>query len=499
MNMHDGKRLPLRSYVNGSVATTWTISYTAVRRENEAAANLLLLWAHLNNKGLWHGLLAAASQKGKDRGGRDYGIAAKQAVAWLREIAHSQVDFIKAIGILRAYSLVEEAEDLDCYSTHPVVHQWAFHMQDDNQRTALSWLAVVLVGLSVPSRHTKNYWETQSRLLPHAEQCEMCVLTEDLANQGVEWGDNKGDESKKTLLIAICRLGDLYYDQQKLNKAEKMYMLALGNENNLSKQSNVHGFDAARGLCSVYSRQHKFGEAKELLFEALELQKILYGENAPEILSTIRSLGYLYISQGKFDEAEEMMVQAFTGYKRTEGEDHWETLHSLKDLSTIYLEQGKYEKAENILSQILEGRKKTLVGYDLLLPAAIADLGEIYNAQEKFEQAEEMLTQALEEFEKILGSRDILTHIEALHTMSQLGVVYDKLDKLDKARECFSKALPGYEKLFGEEHERCQNLRYNIAVVDRRKKDTSGQNDDSTRRKGWGRWLGERFFHKYHK
>lgn len=63
MEPHDGRRMPLRSYANGSVATTWTISYTAVRTRDEAAANLLLLWAHLDNKKLWHGLLAAASHE----------------------------------------------------------------------------------------------------------------------------------------------------------------------------------------------------------------------------------------------------------------------------------------------------------------------------------------------------------------------------------------------------------------------------------------------------
>ena len=62
MEPQDGKHMPLRSYSNGSVATTWMISYTAIRTKNEAAANLLLLWAHLDNKSLWHGLLAPSQR-----------------------------------------------------------------------------------------------------------------------------------------------------------------------------------------------------------------------------------------------------------------------------------------------------------------------------------------------------------------------------------------------------------------------------------------------------
>jgi tetratricopeptide (TPR) repeat protein len=267
-------------------------------------------------------LLAAATQKWRDYENREYEIAAKQAVAWLGEIAHSEIDFIKAIGILRAYSLVEEAEDLDCYSTHPVVHQWAFYMQDDSQRIALSYLAVVLVGIAVPSSDEKNFWETQTRLLSHAEQCGTCVITNGLAIQGLEWEDDEEEENKKMLLEAVLKLGVLYSKRDKLNKAEKMYMLVLGNKPKLSKQSNTYGLDAVCSLGDVYTRQKKYSEAKELLFEALEFQKRLFGENAWETLQTMKSIGILFREEGTLDKAEVMIMQALNGYKRTLEEDH---------------------------------------------------------------------------------------------------------------------------------------------------------------------------------
>lgn len=43
---------PLPEYFNGSVGTTWNISYNAVREKDMAAANLLLLWAFLDNRDL---------------------------------------------------------------------------------------------------------------------------------------------------------------------------------------------------------------------------------------------------------------------------------------------------------------------------------------------------------------------------------------------------------------------------------------------------------------
>jgi hypothetical protein len=52
--------------------------------------------------------------------------------------------------LLRSYSLVEAVQDLASYATHPVVHRWAFHIQDEEQRAVFTWLAVVVVGLAVP-------------------------------------------------------------------------------------------------------------------------------------------------------------------------------------------------------------------------------------------------------------------------------------------------------------------------------------------------------------
>ena len=62
----------------------------------------------------------------------------------------SEGKFFNAVRTLRSYSLVEEAGDQTGYSTHPVVHQRALHMQDGRQLTALSRLAVMLGGLAVP-------------------------------------------------------------------------------------------------------------------------------------------------------------------------------------------------------------------------------------------------------------------------------------------------------------------------------------------------------------
>jgi len=70
---------------------------------------------------------------------------------------------------------MEEMEDQTGYATHPVVHQWALHIQNDGQRAELSWVAIIAIGLAVPNKDERKYWETQIRLLPHAQRCKKSI------------------------------------------------------------------------------------------------------------------------------------------------------------------------------------------------------------------------------------------------------------------------------------------------------------------------------------
>ena len=67
MNSNGDAGQPLPEYPNGNICTTWTISYQAVQRRDPAAAQLLLLWAYLDNKDVWFELLSPAVEYRKLR------------------------------------------------------------------------------------------------------------------------------------------------------------------------------------------------------------------------------------------------------------------------------------------------------------------------------------------------------------------------------------------------------------------------------------------------
>jgi hypothetical protein len=88
--------LAFPSYLEHSVWTTWTISFNAIKAKNEAATNLLLLWAFLDNKDPWHGLLHAAI------------VSTERWPEWLQVMAVHKLRFVEAVKLLQSYSMIED-------------------------------------------------------------------------------------------------------------------------------------------------------------------------------------------------------------------------------------------------------------------------------------------------------------------------------------------------------------------------------------------------------
>jgi len=454
MEPQDGEHMPLRplrSYSNGSMATTWMISYTAIRTKNEATANLLLLWAHLDNKSLWYGLLAASGRSA---------IAAERTSAWLRGIAYNEIEFIKAIGMLRSYSLVEEMEDQTGYAVHPVVHQWALHIQSDGQRAELSWVAIIAVGLAVPDVDERKYWETQIRLLPHAQRCGKSIT--EVTNDKFEDHELNGQkEENNALLWAVHNLGTLYRDCGKLDEAEKMYMRALEGREKALGADHTSTLNTVNHLGVLYKNRGKLDEAEKMHMRALEGFEKALGADHTSTLNTVNHLGVLYQNRGKLDEAEEMCMRALEGFEKALGVDHTSTLDTVNNLGIIYGDRGKLDEAEKMYMRALEGKEKALGAEHTSTLNTVDNLGLLCAIRGKLDEAEKMHVRALEGKEKALGAE----HTSTLNTLNNLGVLYADQGKLDEAEKMHVRALEGKEKALGAKHTSTLNTVNNLGAL----------------------------------
>src|SRR5439155_17709890 len=92
-----------RHYPNGTIETTWTISYEEIKSTDEVAAKLLQLLACFDNQDMWFGLLK-------------HGNDDSQAREWFAKIISSEAKFYGFMETLLDYSFIEAKEDRESYA-----------------------------------------------------------------------------------------------------------------------------------------------------------------------------------------------------------------------------------------------------------------------------------------------------------------------------------------------------------------------------------------------
>ena len=229
----------LRDYENGSIQTTWMISYERVRQGNRTAGKLLQLWGYLDHQDVWYELF----RRGCDGCLEEYG--------WLQKLAGSEIVFKRVMKSLLAYSLIESQRDRENYSIHPVTHDWCTETISSGQGD-LMLAALTIVGTAAPGHSEGEYWLLQQRLLPHADRCvrQMDDL-EALHRLGsVEASD------------ALHSVGFLFADQGKHAEAEEMYRRALDGYTNARGLDHPNTRLIARNLALLDERKQTSKKGK---------------------------------------------------------------------------------------------------------------------------------------------------------------------------------------------------------------------------------------------
>lgn len=421
----------LRSYGNRSINTTWTVSYNAIRSKNEAAANFLLLWAHFDHKSLPFWVLQAGAHRSS--------TLAKDLPAWLGDAAADEVTYLQVVRLLRSFCLIESLRESSTYGTHPVVHQWAFHIQDRYQRVELSRLAVLVIAYAVPDEHATEYHQKQRQLVPHAESC--------IANMERATADTM-TEVDKEVSEALHMMGILFSDRGNLGKAEKMYLRALEGKKKALGPNHTSTLHTVNNLGNVYKDQGKLADAEKMYHRALGGYEMAWGPNHTSTLDTVNNLGNLYADQGKIADAEKMYQRALEGHEKAWGPNHTSTLDTVNNLGLLYADQGKLADAEKMYQRALEGYEKAWGPNHPSALGTVNNLGLLYAQQGKLADAEKMYQRAREGYEKAWGP----DHILIFNTVKNLGNLYSTQGRLADAEKIYQQALEGYEKARGPDH-----------------------------------------------
>ncbi|KAI0875593.1 acyl transferase/acyl hydrolase/lysophospholipase [Hypoxylon argillaceum] len=327
-------------HANRNIATTWLISLQAIQAKNPASINLLRVWAFLDNKSMFYGLLGGVAKASNN-----------VFPEWLRALATDKLRFIEATRLLLSYSMIEMIQgDSVCYSVHPVVHRCAAEV-DITKPEQLEFLkiAISLVGLAVPETKNSDYWTVSRKLLPHATLCSQLLLS---ARDRLVVKSTVGSKHLSTI-DTVNNLGVLCQGLGKLNEAESMCVKALQGREQLLGPDHMATLGSANNLALVYLDKDKLEKAENLFRRAFEGLAEVLGLAHLSTLRVWANLGLVYTRKGDFNEAEATLRQVLKEYETTIGPDHTYTLRVVNSLGHIFEDQGRLAEAEEMYTRAL--------------------------------------------------------------------------------------------------------------------------------------------------
>ena len=394
-----------RATRGNSIVDTWTVSYDAM---NEDSVSMLQLFACLDPDELWFELFEPAALKlaSVNGGGPE----------WFCRVAGTKLAFLKAIKPLLNYSLISSHRN-SSYSVHRVLHEWCWHERVGDSRTDLTTLAVIIVGLAIPTGD--DFLSTQRkqlRLLPHASHC--------LGRS------NTIEESLKPLYLeALENLGQLYFSQGIFIKAESLYLSLYNRKVHLLGKENQSTMNTMQSLANLYSAQGRFNDAEELFIQVLAWQEACLGQKHLSSLDTRGWLALCQHRQGRLVESDDAYRRVLRDCEELFGLDHPSTLRIVNDLGHLLFDQGKLEESEWLYRRALKGFKSILGPEHPSTLDTMARMARLCDRQGKIKEATLLYQEALDGYERVLG----LQHPSTRELIQDLASFYERPGDSNKA------------------------------------------------------------------
>ncbi|RHZ52142.1 hypothetical protein CDV55_102329 [Aspergillus turcosus] len=405
--------------IQNPVATTWWISFQQIQQLNQTAIDYLYFMACISPRHIPPSLLPQTISKKKK---------------------------VDAIGLLKAFSFVDE-EVGDCsLNLHRLVHLATRNWMRENQQFTQQILKTAdRLSEAFPDHHHTNrkLWR---EYLPHV----LSFVRE------VEFRQKQDKYVNMLKKIGNCLLKDGRY-----KAAEDQYLRVLDIRRRVLGPEHPNTLTSMNSLASNYWKQGRWKDAEELGVEVLKLRKQVLGPEHPNTLASMGSLALTYQKQGRWKEAEELQVKVLRIRKQVLGPEHPNTLAAISNLASTYSCQGRLEEAEELWVEVLRLRKQVLGPEHPNTLISMNNLASTYQKQGRLEEAEELEVEALRMREQVLG----LEHPDTLISMANLASIYQKQGRLEEAEELEVEVLRLKKQVLGPEHPNTLISMNNLAIT----------------------------------
>ncbi|GAA1977670.1 FxSxx-COOH system tetratricopeptide repeat protein [Catenulispora subtropica] len=403
------------------VATTWTISFEALRERSPAAVRLLQLCSFLAPEPVSMTLLRSDEMIQAliphDDALRDRMMLGR-VVREVGRFALARVD--AASGTIQVHRLVQS-----------VIRA---RMSAEEQEKACHEVHRVLVGARPRAGDTDDpeNWPRYDQIWAHLgpSRARLCAEGE-------------------TLQLLIDRVRYLW------KRGELGAALAFAEELAGVWSARGRAPDADPDLLSlrfhtanVLWSMGRFEEARQINAEVLRAQAATLGDDHRHTLMTAGGLAAALRGLGRFEEALALDEQTYARFAENFGVDFPQTLSSANNLAVSYRLVGRFEKAAEIDREVFARRREVLgPGHPYTLSSAGSLARDMTDAG-RFQEAVELLRTTLETYREVLGD----DFVETLRTAKSLAVALRKCGRLDEAQDLTTATYQRYLTRFGARH-----------------------------------------------
>jgi tetratricopeptide (TPR) repeat protein len=153
----------------------------------------------------------------------------------------------------------------------------------------------------------------------------------------------------------LNNLGFIYYNQNKTDKAEKLFIQAADLQFTARDPLDVDQWQVVNNLGRVYESTRRYAKAEETYLRALELAELRCGNAHPNLTVVLDNLGLLYLRIGRYDQAEAQFQRSLAIVNRsTMIFDSLLLMRTFYGLGETYRRQHDSHRAEPILARAAE-------------------------------------------------------------------------------------------------------------------------------------------------
>ncbi|SLM34841.1 Tetratricopeptide-like helical domain [Lasallia pustulata] len=309
--------------------------------------------------------------------------------ALLRKDGESLLEFTKAMGILKAFSLIDADDRETNYRMHDLVHlatqEW---LESQAKRATYEKGALQVLADKFPSGESQQ-WDQCKKIYPHAG------VVEHFDTSSASTSLQKARLKQK--MANYVRAQDQYDPAMKRHEEAAEAFQKERRTRDLETLNNMSDM----GLTLTYQGCATKGE--RLLRTATSGIEEIQG---PQDLNTMNHLARLaenLLCQAKFSTAERIYRRVYTNRKAILGEGHLDTLLSLSYLGPPLEWLGRLEESEDVNQRAVGGMQRILPVHHASLYLAEIKLCFILQKRGKLEEAESSARRSLENRLAIYG------------------------------------------------------------------------------------------------